>query len=128
MTKHGELANHLMHPKHEVAKVYLAKIEGKLTGEEIKQLENGVLLDGKKTAPAKVRLRRNHNSRGKIKQLVQLTIHEGHYHQVKRMLQAVGHRVEKLSRPRYAFLDLHGLTAGDYRELTRQEIDRLRHA
>jgi 23S rRNA pseudouridine2605 synthase len=128
MTNDGDLANHLMHPKHEVAKVYLAKIEGQLTGEEIKQLEHGIMLDGKKTAPAKVRLRRNHNSRGKTKQLVQLTIHEGHYHQVKRMLQAVGHRVEKLSRPRYAFLDLQGLTAGDYRELTRQEIDRLRHA
>ena len=60
-------------------------------------------------------------------QIVQLTIHEGHYHQVKKMFKAVGHPVQKLSRERYAFLDLQSLTSGEYRELSLKEVDRLKH-
>ena len=124
MTNDGKLANLLMHPKNEVPKVYVAKIEGILEPDQIMTLKKGVKVDGRKCAPAKVKILKTNQK--KNNQIVQLTIHEGHYHQVKRMFKAVGHPVEKLSRKRYAFLDLHALTSGQYRELTREEVDRLK--
>ena len=124
MTNDGDLANKLMHPRHEVPKVYVAKIKGSLKPEEIYALKHGVRIDGRKTAPAKVNILKT--DRKKNTQIVQLTIHEGHYHQVKKMFQAVGHLVDKLSREKYAFLTLGSLTSGDYRELTRQEIAQLK--
>lgn len=125
MTNDGELANQLMHPRHEVPKVYVAKITGVLTPEEIHSLTHGVRIDGKKTAPAKLKILRTDTN--KKFQIVQLTIHEGHYHQVKRMFQAVGHLVDKLSREKYAFLTLKSLTSGEYRELTHEEVHKLKN-
>lgn len=125
MTNDGELANKLMHPKNEVPKVYVAKIKGTLTPEEIRSLIHGVRIDGKKTAPAKLKILRTDVK--KNFQIVQLTIHEGHYHQVKRMFQAVGHLVDKLAREKYAFLNLKSLTSGEYRELSNEEVYKLKH-
>lgn len=125
MTNDGELANLLMHPRHEVPKVYVAKIEGILEPQQIKVLVNGVVFDKHKSAPAKVKILKT--NKRKNTQIVQLTIHEGHYHQVKKMFKAVGHPVQKLSRERYAFLDLQSLTSGEYRELSLKEVDRLKH-
>ena len=124
MTNDGELANKLMHPRHEVPKVYSAKIKGILKPEEIYALKHGVRIDGRKTAPAKVNIVKT--DRKKNTQIVQLTIHEGHYHQVKKMFQAVGHLVDKLSREKYAFLTLNSLTSGQYRELTHQEVAQIK--
>ena len=124
MTNDGELANKLMHPRHEVPKVYSAKIKGILKPEEIYALKHGVRIDGRKTAPAKVNIVKT--DRKKNTQIVQLTIHEGHYHQVKKMFQAVGHLVDKLSREKYACLTLNSLTSGQYRELTHQEVAQLK--
>ena len=123
MTNDGKLANLLMHPRNEVSKVYVAKIKGILTPEEIKTLTHGVKLDDFKAAPAKVKVLKT--DKRKDTQIVQLTIHEGHYHQVKRMFKAVGHLVEKLSREKYAFLTLDSLTSGQYRELSKNEVDKL---
>lgn len=125
MTNDGELANKLMHPKHEVPKVYVAKIKGRLTPEEIRSLTHGVRIGSHKTAPAKLKILRTDEK--KNFQIVQLTIHEGHYHQVKRMFQAVGHLVDKLAREKYAFLDLKSLTSGEYRELSNEEVYKLKH-
>lgn len=124
MTNDGQLANLLMHPRNEVAKVYVAKIEGLLKPEEIHALETGVYFAGHKSAPAKVKILKSNQH--KQTQIVRLTIHEGHYHQVKRMFKAVGHLVEKLAREKYAFLTLQGLVSGEYRELKPVEIDKLR--
>lgn len=125
ITNDGELANKLMHPSHQVPKVYVAKINGSLTPEAIHALVHGVEVDGKKSAPAKVKILKT--DRKKNTSIVQLTIHEGHYHQVKKMFQAVGYRVEKLSRERYAFLTLEHLSSGHYRELSRQEVYNLKN-
>ena len=124
MTNDGELANLLMHPRNEVDKVYLAKIKGILQPDEIKALKKGVQIGRYKTKPAQVKVLKT-NPRAQT-QIVQLTIHEGHYHQVKEMFKAVNHLVDKLSRERYSFLDLQGLTSGQYRELNRKEVDRLK--
>lgn len=125
MTNDGALANLLMHPKNKVPKVYVAKITGRLTPEEIDKLKRGVVFDHHKSAPAKVKVIRS--EKHKNMQIVQLTIHEGHYHEVKRMFKAVGHMVDKLSRERYSFLTLQSITSGQYRELSREEVDRLKH-
>ena len=125
MTNDGELANKLMHPRNEVPKVYVAKIKGILSPEDIRSLTHGVRIDGRKSAPAKLKILKTDDK--KNTQIVQLTIHEGHYHQVKRMFEAVHHFVEKLSREKYAFLTLKSLTSGEYRELTHEEVFRLNH-
>ncbi|MCD5434100.1 rRNA pseudouridine synthase [Lactobacillus delbrueckii subsp. lactis] len=124
MTNDGELANLLMHPRNEVDKVYVAKIKGILQQDEIKALKKGVQIGRYKTKPARVKVLKT-NPRAQT-QIVQLTIHEGHYHQVKEMFKAVNHLVDKLSRERYSFLDLQGLTSGQYRELNHKEVDRLK--
>lgn len=124
MTNDGELANLLMHPRNEVDKVYVAKIKGILQPDEIKALKKGVQIGRYKTKPAQVKVLKT-NPRAQT-QSVQLTIHEGHYHQVKEMFKAVNHLVDKLSRECYSFLDLQGLTSGQYRELNHKEVDRLK--
>ncbi|MFC2684017.1 MAG: pseudouridine synthase, partial [Limosilactobacillus oris] len=115
LTNDGTLANKMMHPKFAVDKTYVAKVKGLISNDDLKQLRTGVKVDGRRTKPAKTRLKGT--DREKKTSIVQLTIHEGHYHQVKRMLAAVGHPVIKLHRESYGFLNLQGVQPGDYREL-----------
>lgn len=118
LTNDGELANKLMHPSFNVDKVYEAKVEGSITPEILNKLSIGVDLDDGKTSPAKVR---------KISEnRIELIIHEGRKHQVKRMLAGVGLDVKKLHRSRYANLDLGGLKPGQWRDLTPEEVQKLR--
>jgi 23S rRNA pseudouridine2605 synthase len=118
LTNDGPLAHRLAHPRYEVDKVYVADVEGDPGRETLRRLEEGIELDDGRTAPA--------HARRLAKGRVELTIHEGRTHQVKRMLEAVGHPVRRLHRSRYAGLDLQGLAPGQWRELTRAELERLR--
>src|SRR5947208_4654330 len=120
LTNDGELAHRLAHPRYEVEKLYEATVEGEPDDAALKRLESGVELDDGRTAPARVR--RLAPSR------LELAIHEGRKHQVKRMLEAVGHPVTSLHRSRYAGLTLEGLEPGAWRELDEGEIKRLREA
>lgn len=124
LTNDGDFANHLMHPRYHVDKTYIAKVEGILTTEEIRKLENGIKLKGYTTAKAKVRVMSK--DKKKNSSIVRMVIHEGHNHQVKNMFDAVGHKVEKLSRESYDFLTLDGLVSGQYRDLTRLEVATLK--
>lgn len=126
LTNDGDLANKLMHPKFEVEKTYVAKVKGVITNHEMQQLRQGVVVDGRKTKEAKTKLLEvaddRHSSR------IRLTIHEGRYHQVKRMLKAVGHPVMKLHRESYDTLNLYGLpSGGQWRELRPNEVKRLKN-
>lgn len=123
LTNDGELANLLMHPKNNVEKVYVAKIKGIVKGDSIRILTSGVIIDGVKTAPAKVKLRKTDFKQQTS--IVELTIHEGRNHQVKKMFEAVGFEVIKLKRERVSFLDLQGLRSGEYRALTPKEVKKL---
>ena len=107
LTNDGEFANQLMHPKHQIEKVYIAKIKGIPTREQLKSLEKGIRLEDGKTAPARAKLISADNKKGSA--IVELTIHEGKNRQVRRMFEAIGHPVLKLRRERYAFLTLQGL-------------------
>ena len=118
LTNDGPLAHRLMHPRYEVDKVYEAEVEGEPSDEALAQLAEGVELEDGKTSPGKVD--RLSPSR------IELTIHEGKKHQVKRMLQAVGHPVRSLHRSGYAGLTLDGLVPGEWRELTPEEVAALR--
>jgi 23S rRNA pseudouridine2605 synthase len=118
LTNDGELAHRLAHPRYEVEKVYEADVEGEPSDDALARLENGIELDDGPTAPARVR--RLGPSR------VELAIHEGRKHQVKRMLEAVGHPVAHLHRSRYAGLTAAGVEPGQWRELTEDEVASLR--
>ena len=123
LTNDGELTNLLTHPKNEVEKVYVAKIEGLITKEDLKRLCSGVMIDGFKTGKAKAKIlkidKRNNSS------VVELIIHEGKNHQVKKMFEAIGFKVLKLKRESIAFLTLDGVKSGSYRELSVKEVKKL---
>ncbi|MBE0791802.1 rRNA pseudouridine synthase, partial [Escherichia coli] len=93
MTNDGDFANLLMHPKNEVSKTYIARIKGIPEREVIRQLERGVVIDGRKTAPAKVKVRSSDKTKDKA--IVEITIHEGRNRQVRKMFEAVGFEVQK---------------------------------
>ena len=124
LTNDGEFANTLMHPKHEVDKVYVAKVKGMPLRESLKKLDKGIKLEDGKTAPAKARVLST--DKKKETAIVEITIHEGRNRQVRRMFEAIGHPVIKLKREQYGFLTLDGLTAGDSRELTPHEVKLMR--
>jgi 23S rRNA pseudouridine2605 synthase len=118
LTNDGPLSHRLAHPRYEVDKVYEAEVEGRPTDDVLRQLAEGIELDDARTVPAGVR----RLGRSKI----ELTIHEGRKHQVKRMCEAVGHPVRRLHRSRYATLTLDGLEPGEWRELGGEEVAGLR--
>lgn len=121
LTDDGDLAHHLTHPKFEVPKTYRAEVRGGPVAERnLRALREGVLLDDGKTAPAKVR----QLSAG----VLEITIHEGRKRQVKRMCEAVGHRVISLQRVAFGPLVLGDLPEGGVRRLPAAEVERLRKA
>lgn len=123
LTNDGEFAHHLMHPKHQIDKVYVAKIKGVPETKALRLLERGVVIDGKKTSKARAKLLTF--SQEKQTAIVELTIREGWNHQVKKMFEVIGHPVMKLKRERYAFIELGNLKPGEWRELTAFEVDKL---
>ena len=120
LTNDGELAHRLAHPRYEIEKVYEAEVEGQPTEDALRALAEGVELDDGRTAPARVR--RLGPSR------VELALHEGRKHQVKRMCEAVGNPVRRLHRSRYAELTVDDLEPGEWRELAPDEVEALRAA
>jgi pseudouridine synthase len=120
LTNDGPLAHRLMHPSHEVEKVYVADVEGRPDATALERLRSGVELDDGPTAPAQVR----ELAPGRI----ELRIHEGRNRQVRRMCEAVGHPVLHLHRSVYAGLTVEGLAPGRWRELDPAEVDGLRSA
>ena len=123
LTNDGELTNFLTHPKNNIEKVYVAKVKGLVTKEDIIKLCNGVIIDGKKTSKSKAKVlkidKKNNSS------IVELIIHEGKNHQVKNMFKAIGYEVLKLKRESISFLTLDGLKSGEYRQLSIKEVKTL---
>lgn len=123
LTNDGELANLLMHPKSNIDKVYIAKVKGLIGKAEINKLERGVYIDNVKTSNAKARIKKYDKKTDSS--IVELTIHEGRNHQVKKMFEAIGYEVLKLKREKYSFLDVKDLKSGEYRLLNIKEVKKL---
>lgn len=120
LTNDGELANKLMHPASKIDKTYIAKVDGIVTGYDIKRLRNGVVIDGHKTSKCNVKLKSI--DKKKNKSILEITIHEGRNHQVKKMIESVGKKVIKLRREKYAIFNINELKTGEYRHLSNKEI------
>jgi 23S rRNA pseudouridine2605 synthase len=118
LTNDGRLAHRLAHPRYEIDKVYVADVHGDPGRDALRRLADGLDLDDGRTAPARAR----RLGPGRI----ELTIHEGRKHQVKRMCEAVGHPVRRLHRSGYAGLDVRGLEPGEWRDLSSAEVAALR--
>lgn len=122
LTNDGELAYRLTHPRFKIKKTYLVKVAGSPDPTNLSRLERGIFLDGRKTARAKV----SRLSDSPKRTLLRIEIHEGRKRELKRMCEAVGHRVLKLKRVAFASLTLGKLTKGNYRFLRQGEIDNLK--
>lgn len=123
LTNDGELANKLMHPKSNIDKIYIAKLRGLIGKKQLGELCRGVLVDGKMTSKAKARIKKYDKKTDTS--IVELIIHEGRNHQVKKMFESIGYDVLKLKRECYSFLTLDGLKSGEYRKLSPKEVKRL---
>ena len=123
LTNDGELSNILTHPKNNIEKTYIAKIDGMLLPSELMSLKKGVVIDGRKTKKAKLKIK-SYDKKTNTS-IIEITITEGRNHQVKKMFESVGHKVLKLKREKYAFLTLEGLASKDYRTLTIKEVKKL---
>lgn len=123
LTNDGELTNILTHPSNNIDKVYVAKVKGLIGKSQIMSLERGVIIDGVKTSKAKARILKYDKKTDSS--YVELIIHEGKNHQVKKMFESIGYDVLKLKRERYAFLTLDGLKSSEYRKLSPKEIKKL---
>jgi pseudouridine synthase len=123
LTSDGALARDLMHPSRGVQKTYAAKVRGTPSAEALKRLAAGIVVEGRRTLPARVRL-----LEAGANAWVEITVVEGRRHQVRNMLEAVGHRVQRLRRIRYGGVELGSLRPGALRALDAREVERLRRA
>jgi 23S rRNA pseudouridine2605 synthase len=121
MTNDGDFAHHMMHPSHEARKTYRVKVDGILSKERLAKLRHGVDIGGYVTEPAEVTVFRQ----GVGNAIVDIAIHEGKNHQVRRMFAAVGNKVLELSRIAVGDIRLGNLKVGHYRKLKRQEVEEL---
>lgn len=120
MTNDGDLVYKLTHPKHNIDKVYMAKLEGIIKKEEIYRFENGIYIDNYKTSNAKIEILNLNNNNSNVK----ITIHEGKNRQIRKMCDAIGHNVLSLKRISIGDINLD-VPMGKYRYLTSKEIEYL---
>lgn len=124
LTNDGDLANRLTHPKYHIYKTYVAEIEGQANENIINTLKSGVVIDGYKTAPAKVELLKWEGNRSTI----QISIYEGKNRQVRKMFDAVSHKVIKLKRISFGEINLGNLKIGSWKNLSNKEVNFLKRS
>ena len=121
LTNDGDFVNKITHPKNEIEKKYIAIVSGRVSEDEVEKLKKGVVIDGKKTYPAKVFL----SEIFKDKSVVEVTISEGRNRQVRKMFEAVGHEVIELQRVSVGNLEIGNLKVGKIRKLNPNEVQAL---
>ena len=124
LTNAGDLTYKLTHPKHEVDKTYVALVKGQPTYEELKNFRDGLEIEDYKTAPAKIRVVDVNEEKNYSK--CEIKIHEGRNRQVRKMCKAINHPVLRLRRIAMGEIRLKGLKVGEYRHLTKEEIEYLK--
>ena len=123
LTNDGDFANTLMHPKFQIEKTYIAKINKILDKDEIHQIKKGILIDNRKVEVRKLKIKNINKEKNTM--ILELTIIEGRNHIVKKIFNELNIEVLKLSRIGYGFLDIKDLKSGEYRTLTIKEIKKL---
>ncbi len=123
LTNDGDLAQQVQHPRFEVNKTYVARVTGKPSAAELRQLEEGLEVEGRLTAPAQVKVRKA----AAKESVIEITIHEGRKRQVRKMFTAIGHHVTELTRIAYGNLQLGSLKPGKFRFLSQADIGRIFH-
>ena len=121
LTNDGDFANHIMHPKKHVNKVYRVTVRPNINDVQVNKLESGVMLDGRRTAAAQVRVVTREEGRA----VLEIVIREGRNRQIRRMCEAVGLEVARLKRIAIGGVKLGGLRSGMYRDLTDKEVQKL---
>ena len=120
-TNDGDFANKVMHPKNNVYKIYRVTVRPSIDEDQLVKLETGVELDGRKTAPAYVRV--IHKEQGRV--VLEMILHEGKNREIRRMCEAVGLEVARLKRTQIGGVKMGMLKQGDWRDLTEQEVKKL---
>lgn len=120
-TNDGDFANKVMHPKNNVYKIYRVTVRPSIDEDQLVKLETGVELDGRKTAPAYVRV--IHKEQGRV--ILEMILHEGKNREIRRMCEAVGLEVARLKRTQIGGVKMGMLKQGDWRDLTEQEVKKL---
>ncbi len=123
LTNDGDLTNHLSHPRNNIKKTYLAKIEGILSKDDIINLKKGIVIDGRRVDTSNFKVKQKDLL--KNTSLVEITIVEGRNHIVRNIFASLKHDVIKLTRTNYAFLSSDNLKSGEYRELSLKEVKKL---
>lgn len=123
MTNDGSFANKMTHPRYHLPKTYEINLQGMLSEEDVKKLRRGFKYENEKFAPAKVFIKNKDYSRDRM--LLDLTIYEGHNHQVKKMMEALGHHVRRLHRSRFGFITVEDLKPGECRRLKPFDVRKL---
>lgn len=120
LTNDGDFANLIMHPKNKIDKFYVAKVKGIVTKEEIKKLKSGIIIDNKKIYPKRVKVKKI--DKKNMTSIVEITVHDGINHEVKKIFNSINHEVIKLKREAISFLTLANLKSGQKRILTKKEV------
>ena len=123
ITNDGDFANMMMHPSNKIEKTYIVKLKGIIDGYSIKKIKKGMYIDGSKCIPDRVKLKSFDKKNDTC--IVEIVIHEGKNHEVKKIFENVGYNVLKLKRESYGFITLEGLASGEYRKLTSKEVKQL---
>lgn len=119
ITNDGKLTQILTHPKYELSKTYIAKVKGRPNKTNLNKLRNGLYIDGIKTKKAKVKILNSYPN----ETLIEITIQEGRNRQIRKMFDAIDHPVTSLKRIKIGEIEIGGLMVGDYRELSKEELD-----
>ena len=128
LTIDGELAARLTHPRHEVERLYEARVRGIPDAHALQRLASGIVIERRTTAPAQVKLARKLDAESGPQAVVLVGIHEGRHRQVRQMFDAVGHPVIRLRRVRIGPIKDEQLRTGHFRDLTAAEVTKLKHA
>ena len=125
LTNDGDFAERVMHPRYELERTYEAVVAGVPDAHYLERLQRGIVIDGRRTRPAVVRLRGTRGSGDRTETTLELVLREGRNRQVRRMCEAIGHPIARLTRTRLGAITRRGLHPGDVRDLTPEEIARL---
>jgi len=127
LTNDGDFAERVMHPRYELERAYEAVVAGVPDAHDLDRLQRGIVIDGRRTLPATVRLRGTRGSGDRTETTLELVLREGRNRQVRRMCEAIGHPIARLTRTRLGAITTRGLRPGDIRDLTADEIALLKH-